>query len=107
MEWAILFSVLKKDFGTDTAIVSDGLLRSKVFAGDLFPRLLQGIQQRISHRWDRSRRRLYMAGVAKHSKVITRYQLAMALEGVLQTDYPAYVEVPSAPRDRREGIRLV
>ncbi|MBU6460178.1 MAG: hypothetical protein KGQ58_04805 [Proteobacteria bacterium] len=94
VEWAILFSILKKDFGTDTLIVCDGLLRTKVFAKDLFPRLLQGMQERIDNQWKRSHRRVYLAGVAKHSKVLSRYRLAMALEGVLQSDYPAYVEVP-------------
>ena len=94
VEWATLFSILKKDFGTDTLIVCDGLLRSKVFAKDLFQRLLQGIRKRIEEQWQRNRRRVYLAGVAKHSKVLSRYRLAMALEGVLQTDYPAYVEVP-------------
>ena len=100
MEWAILFAILEKDFGTDTLIVCDGLLRSKVFAGDLFGRLLQGIQERIDVRWNSSRRRLYLAGVSKHSKVLTRYRLAMALESVLQTDYPAYVEVPREIEER-------
>lgn len=94
VEWAILFSILKKDFGTDTLIVCDGLLRSKVFAKDLFQRLLQGMNDRIATQWSTSHRRIYLAGVAKHSKVLSRYRLAMALEGVLQTDYPAYVEVP-------------
>lgn len=94
VEWAILFAILKKDFGTDTLIVCDGLLRSKVFAKDLFQRLLQGMKNLIDARWNASRRRVYLAGVAKHSKVLSRYRLAMALEGVLQTDYPAYVEVP-------------
>lgn len=94
VEWAILFAILKKDFGTDTMIVCDGLLRSKVFAKDLFQRLLQGMKDRIDEQWNRTRRRVYLAGVAKHSKVLSRYRLAMALEGVLQTDYPAYVEVP-------------
>ena len=94
VEWAILFAILKKDFGTDTLIVCDGLLRSKVFAKDLFNRLLQGIKERIDKKWEQTHRRIYLAGVAKHSKVLTRYRLAMALEGVLQTDYPAYVEVP-------------
>ena len=94
VEWAILFAILKKDFGTDTLIVCDGLLRSKVFAKDLFQRLLQGMKDRIEAQWSTSRRRVYLAGVAKHSKVLSRYRLAMALEGVLQTDYPAYVEVP-------------
>jgi hypothetical protein len=94
VEWAILFAILKRDFGTDTLIVCDGLLRSKVFAKDLFQRLLQGMKERIDAQWSRNRRRVYLAGVAKHSKVLSRYRLAMALEGVLQTDYPAYVEVP-------------
>lgn len=100
VEWAILFSILKKDFGTDTLIVCDGLLRSKVFAGDLFLRLMQGMQERIDAQWTRSRRRIFLAGVAKHSKVLSRYRLAMALEGVLQTDYPAYVEVPRDVEER-------
>lgn len=94
VEWAILFSLLKKDFGTDTLIVCDGLLRSKVFAKDLFKRLLGGMSERIEMQWKRSRRRVYLAGVAKHSKVLSRYRLAMAIEDVMQTDYPTYVEVP-------------
>ena len=100
VEWATLFAILEKDFGTDTLIVCDGLLRSKVFAGDLYGRLLHGFRQRIDARWNGSRRRLYLAGVSKHSKVLTRYRLAMALEGVLQTDYPAYVEVPREIEER-------
>jgi hypothetical protein len=94
VEWAVLFALLKKDFGTDTLIVCDGLLRSKVFAKDLFARLRGGIKDRIDAQWTRSRRKIYLAGVSKHSKVLTRYRLAMALEGVMLVDYPAYVEVP-------------
>ncbi len=94
VEWATLFSILKKDFGTDTLIVCDGLLRSKVFAKDLFQRLLQGMRIRIDEQWQKSRRHVYLAGIAKHSKVLSRYRLAMTLEEVLQTDYPVYVEVP-------------
>jgi len=100
VEWAILFSILDKDFGTDTLIVCDGLLRSKVFARNLFPRLLEGMRERIETQWQRSRRRIYLAGVAKHSKVLSRYRLAMALEGVLQTDYAAYTEVPRDVEER-------
>jgi hypothetical protein len=90
----IIRSFEKKDFGTDTLIVCDGLLRSKVFAKDLFARLRSGIKDRIDAQWTGSRRKIYLAGVSKHSKVLTRYRLAMALEGVMQVDYPAYVEVP-------------
>jgi hypothetical protein len=94
VEWATLFAIFKKDFGTDTLLICDGLLRSKVFAKDLFQQLLVGLRNRIEEQKQGSRRRLYLAGVAKHSKVLSRYRLAMALEGVLQVDYAAYVEVP-------------
>jgi hypothetical protein len=95
VEWAILFWLIRtKDFGTDTLIVFDGLLRSKVFAGDLFPRMLDGMKQAIEDKWAKQKRRIYLVGVAKHSKVLDRYRLAMALEDVLRTDYPAFVEVP-------------
>src|SRR5204863_3853345 len=41
-----------------------------------------------------SRRKLYLVGLAKSSQVLTRYRLAMALEQILTTDYPAYMEIP-------------
>jgi hypothetical protein len=94
VEWAVLFSLLEKDFSSDTLIVWDGLLRSKVFAGDLFRKLMDGIKDRIDGIKEKQRRQIYLVGVAKRSKVLQRYRLAMALEGVLQTDYPAYVEIP-------------
>lgn len=97
VEWAILFTLVRvKDFGTDTLIVCDGLLRSKVFAGTLFARYRQGLEEGIERQRRRNRRRIFLAGVAKHSKVLDRYRLAMALERLLATDFPAYVEIPSA-----------
>jgi hypothetical protein len=94
IEWAVLFSVLReKDFGTDTLIVFDGLLRSKVFAGTLFAEYLDGLQEGIAAK-RRQGRRLYLVGVSKHSKVLDRYRLAMALEGILATSYPAYADIP-------------
>lgn len=94
-EWAILFDVIRtKEFGTDTLIVFDGLLRSKVFSGDYFHRLLAGITQAINNHYQKNRRKIYLVGLAKHSKVLARYRLAMVLEGVMTADYPCYVEIP-------------
>ncbi len=94
VEWAILYSILKnKDFGTDTLVVGDGLLRSKVFAGDFFKQYLGRIKDAIERQYRDNRRRIYLVGVAKHSKVLARYRLAMSIERVMTTDYPAYVEV--------------
>lgn len=94
MEWAVLFEVVReRHFGTDTVIVRDGFLRTKVFAGDLFRKYRAGLEEGIAKQ-ARQRRRLHLAGVAKHSKVLQRYRLAMAIEGVLRTGYPAFVEIP-------------
>ena len=95
VEWAILFAIVReKDFATDSLIVFDGFLRSKVFAKDLFQRYRVGIQEGIDRHLSKSRRRIYLVGVAKHSKVLTRYRLAMALEHVMQSPFPCYVEIP-------------
>lgn len=94
VEWAILFSLVKYPFGSDTLIIYDGLLRSTIFAGNFFQKFLRGIQEGIELQKQQYRRNIYLAGVAKHSKVLSRYRLAMALEGILTTTYPAYVAIP-------------
>ncbi|SRR6266550_5996093 len=95
MEWAVLFELVRRrDFGTDVVLIRDGFLRSKVFAKDLFARLNQGIQEAIRAQFAKNRRRVYVVGIAKHSKVLQRYQLALALEGVLRNAYASFVEVP-------------
>jgi hypothetical protein len=92
-EWAVLFNLVReKDYGTDTVIVWDGLLRSKVFAGMLFAKFREGIDEGIREQ-KRKRRNIYVVGVAKHSKVLQRYRLAMALEGSMRCEYPCYMEV--------------
>lgn len=97
MEWAVLLSIVRNNrFGSDTLLVFDGLLRTKIFARGLFKRYLDGMTEALVDHWQRSKRNVYVVGVAKHSKVLSRYRLAMALEGVLTVNYPAYVAVPTA-----------
>lgn len=95
VEWAILFDVIRnKDFGTDTLIVFDGLLRSKSFRGRLFEDLIKAIWDSIQERKRKQKRNIYLVGLAKHTSVLSRYRLAMSLEGVLSTNFPSYVEIP-------------
>jgi hypothetical protein len=95
VEWAILFHLVRtKDSMTHMLLVFDGLLRGKVFSRDLFPRLMSGIQEAIEEHERRSHHRIYLVGVAKRSKVLDRYRLAMTLEEIMTTDYPASVEIP-------------
>jgi len=94
-EWAVLLKLVSElQYGTDTVIVADGNLRSKVFKGDLFIKYRDLLHQAIESQEKKTRRKIYVAGVAKHSKVLQRYRLAMAIEAVLRTEFPAYVDVP-------------
>ncbi len=95
VEWAALFSIVRtQEFLSDTLIVCDGLLRSKVFKGTLFNKYLEGIDESIETQKLKNHRKVYLVGVAKHSKVLDRYRLAMALEHILNTNYSAYLEIP-------------
>ena len=94
VEWAVLLSIVSNTtFGSDTLIVFDGLLRSKIFRDHLFRKYLNLVLDALN-RHAQQKRRVYLVGIAKHSKVLSRYRLAMALEKVLTTRYPAYVEIP-------------
>jgi hypothetical protein len=100
-EWAVLFSLLRrKDFATDTVIVRDGFLRSKMFAEKLFGKLRDGMDAAIEDHYRKSRRRIYLVGIAKHSNVLQIYRLALALEAVMRNPYPCYLEVPPAMEER-------
>ena len=94
-EWAALYERLcYRNAVTDTIFVRDGLLRSKMFRGELFMRLCERLIDAIAKARDTTRRRLYVVGLAKHSKVLARYRLAMALERTLPRGSPRYVHVP-------------
>ena len=93
VEWSILLKIIDKDFATDTVILFDGFLRSKIFRKELFAKYLDLLNEKIEVK-RRNNRRLYIAGIAKHSKVLSRYRAAMILENVLTNSWPEYVEVP-------------
>jgi hypothetical protein len=100
-EWAVLYDFLTnplRTFATDTLVVRDGFLRSKLFAKDprngyLFARMWERIRDAVQ-RHRRAGRRIYVVGVAKRSKVLDRYRLAMFLEGVMAQPSPCYVRIP-------------
>jgi hypothetical protein len=94
-EWAVLFSLVRdNNWGTDTIFLFDGDLRSKMFTGTLFAKFRKGLDEGIRRQFERNRRRLYVAGVLKHSRILETYRLAMALEGVMRVAYPCYVDIP-------------
>jgi len=94
-EWAVLYERIRATrFATDTLIVRDGFLRSKVFKSDLFMQMGALIEEAIERIYHDDRLRIFLVGLAKHSQVLTRYRLAMALEGTLPPGEPRFLRIP-------------
>jgi hypothetical protein len=94
-EWAVLYDrICHCTFAGDTLLVRDGLLRSKLFRGTLFMELRKRMERAIERLRREHRREVFLVGLAKRSKVLLRYSLALALEGVFPPGAPRYVRVP-------------
>ncbi|HLK15863.1 MAG TPA: hypothetical protein VKT78_13750, partial [Fimbriimonadaceae bacterium] len=94
-EWAVLYDrICNHSFATDTLIVRDGLLRSKLFRGELFIEFRKKLEAAIMRIREKDRRWVYLVGIAKHSKVITRYQLAVTIEKIMPPGEARYVRIP-------------
>lgn len=96
VEWAVLYRlIVTRSFGTDTLIVRDGLLRSKIFREDLFVKMVERIEEAIERARVKDKRSVYLVGIAKHSQPLQRYQLALSLENVLPGGEARYVPIPA------------
>ncbi len=94
-EWAVLYErICYSSFATDTLIVRDGLLRSKLFRGELFTEYRKKLEAAINNIREKDRRCVFLVGIAKHSKVITRYQLAMTIEKTMPPGEARYIKIP-------------
>lgn len=99
-EWAVLWDLIKNTtFTTDTLVVRDGLLRSKVFARTYFMALYEDIKDAINRTKRDRRRDIFLVGIAKHSSVLSRYELAMTISNLLPPGSPLFVPVPKQMQD--------
>jgi hypothetical protein len=94
-EWAVLYDLIRYErWGSDTLVIRDGLLRTRIFAGELFVRLYKLMKTAIEEKWRQHKRHIFLVGIAKHSRIIERYRLAMAVEDVFPAGQPCYAPVP-------------
>jgi hypothetical protein len=94
-EWAVLYDrICYHEFATDTLIVRDGFLRSKLFRGELFVEFRKQLERAVERIREKDRRSIYLVGIAKHCKVLARYQLAMAIEKIMPPGEARYTRVP-------------
>ena len=94
-EWATLYDLIcNRNYASDTLIVRDGLLRSKIFSGDLFVKLGEKITKSIEDTLRRDRCKVWLVGLAKKTQVLEYYRLAISLSGALDNGAPCFVKVP-------------
>lgn len=95
VEWAVLYDLVTNPslrWGGDTILVRDGLLRTKSFKREVFPRIDQKLRAGVAAHAVKNVT-LSLVGVAKQSAVLGRLAVALELEGTFHRDYPCYVQV--------------
>jgi hypothetical protein len=100
-EWAVLYQLIcHKEWGSSTLIVRDGMLRSKIFAAELFVKMGHLLRKGIEETRKSRRRDVFLVGIAKHSEILQRYQLAMQVQNVLPAGQPCYAAIPMDLQER-------
>ncbi len=96
IEWAVLYDLATNpgiQWGGDTILVRDGLLRTKSFKREVFPQIDQKLREGVASHAKRNVI-LSLVGVAKHSAVLGRLAVALELEATFHKPFPCYVKVP-------------
>ena len=96
VEWAVLYDLVTNpalQWGSDTILVRDGLLRTKSFTRSVFPKIDAKLRDGVGKHRARNVR-LSLVGVAKQSAVLGKLAVALELEATFDRDYPCYVRVP-------------
>lgn len=94
-EWAVLYNyIATANFAQNTMILRDGLLRTKLFANDLFRVIGDMLAEQLLELKNTQKKEIYLVGVAKSSSVMDLYRLVLELEMVLAPNEPRYVRIP-------------
>lgn len=95
VEWAVLHDLVANpaiQWGSDTILVRDGLLRTKSFRRDVFPLIDQRLREAVLAHAKRNVT-ISLVGVAKQSAVLSRLAVALELEATFHKPFPCYVAV--------------
>jgi hypothetical protein len=100
-EWATLYELIcSRRFAQDTLLVHDGLLRCKLFRGELFIKMYELIREHIDRVYAEDRRRIWLVGLAKKTEVLEHYRLAISLSRIFERGSPCFVAVPEKMQER-------
>lgn len=93
VEWAVLYDLLHKEWGSDTIIIREGLLRTKSFKRKIFPQIDQRIRE-VCAEHKKKHVNVSIVGVAKQSAVLSRLAVALELEETFNKLFPCYAQIP-------------
>jgi hypothetical protein len=96
VEWAVLYDLVANpslQWGGDTILIRDGLLRTKSFKREVFPLIDKRLRDATATHAKRNVT-LSLVGVAKQSAVLGRLAVALELEATFHKPFPCYVRVP-------------
>ena len=96
VEWAVLYDLATNptlQWGGDTILVRDNLLRTKSFRADVFPKIDEKLRAGIERHASRNVV-ISLVGVAKQNAVLSRLAVALELEAAFHRPYPCFVQVP-------------
>src|SRR5271166_89638 len=100
-QWATLYELIcSRRFAQDTLLVHDGLLRCKLFRGELFIKMYELIKGNIDRVYAEDRRRIWLVGLAKQTEVLEHYRLAISLSRIFERGSPCFVAVPEKMQER-------
>jgi hypothetical protein len=95
VEWAVLYDLITNSsiqWGGDTILVRDGLLRTKSFTREIFPIIDSKLRAGVLKHAERNVN-LSLVGVAKQSAVLSRLAVALELEQTFHKPFPCFVQV--------------
>lgn len=98
IEWAVLHDLVcnpSVQWGSDTIIVRDGLLRTKSFKSRVFPKIDARLREGVAAHAARNVA-ISIVGVAKQNAVLSRLAVALELEAAFHKPYPCFAPIPSA-----------
>ena len=94
VEWAVLYHLLvKREWGSDTLLVREGALRTRVFRADIFNAMDKNIRAACERHRKQDGVDMFFVGVAKSTVLLDRLRFALSLEGVFERDDPWRVHV--------------
>ena len=98
-EWAVVYHLMKKEWGADTVLVREGPLRSLFFKPEIFRRLDEKFRAAYKRHKDDGVT-VSLVGISKSSVILSRLSVALTLEKTFEKDYACYAGVPRSTAEK-------